>query len=406
MTTVTIRMYNVGFGDCFLVSYPSPARTHRILIDCGMHISGQGPFKLKAVVAGIVKDITDPDGVPRLDAVVASHRHFDHIAGFDNKAWAAVEVAEVWVPWTEDPTDPVAKRIHDKQAKAAVALRAHLAARASVASADEAKANRIAAMLLDNTFASNSGASKTLMTGFRNLSRKRFLPTTTDPESFTTTFLPDATVHVLGPSRDEAVIRDMDPPNVQSFLELAAAAAPASDVDDEGQRRLRPFKGLPVPSDPITQKRIKAVHRSLERSAVEFAVALEDAVNGTSLVLAIEIGALVLLFTGDAQWGTWKAAMDVPQWGTLLKRATFLKVGHHGSHNASPVKLINDFIPDGIPAMVSVSPVQDWPQIPRQPLLDELTKKGIRWIRSDLHPSGAPFVVEPSGRFVDLVLSG
>jgi beta-lactamase superfamily II metal-dependent hydrolase len=405
MTTVTIRMYNVGFGDCFLVTYPGPIRTHRILIDCGMHLSGQGPFKLKAVVAGIVADITDPDGVPRLDAVVASHRHFDHIAGFDDKAWAAVAVAEVWLPWTEDPTDLEAKRIHDKQAKAAAALRAHLAARAGVANGDEAKENRIAAMLLDNTFASNSGASKTLMTGFRNLSRKRFLPTTTDPESFTSTFLPETTVHVLGPSRDQAVIQDMDPPKVQSFLELAGETEP-SDTDDDGQPRLRPFKGLPVPKDPVTEKRIKAVHLSLRRSAVEFAVALEDAVNGTSLVLAIEIGSLVLLFTGDAQWGTWRSAMDVPEWGGLLKRATFLKVGHHGSHNASPVTLINDFIPDGIPAMISVSPVADWPEIPRQPLLDELTAKGIKWIRSDLHPAGAPFDVDPSGRFVDLVLTG
>ena len=35
--SVTIRMYNAGFGDCFLITIPAPDRPRRILVDCGKH---------------------------------------------------------------------------------------------------------------------------------------------------------------------------------------------------------------------------------------------------------------------------------------------------------------------------------------------------------------------------------
>ena len=38
---------------------------------------------------------------------------------------------------------------------------------------------------------------------------------------------------------------------------------------------------------------------------MELAATLEKSVNGTSLVLLFKIGRAVLLFPGDAQWGTW-----------------------------------------------------------------------------------------------------
>ena len=43
--TIRIRMYRIGFGDCFLLSLPVPdcagADSHRhILFDCGVHARG------------------------------------------------------------------------------------------------------------------------------------------------------------------------------------------------------------------------------------------------------------------------------------------------------------------------------------------------------------------------------
>jgi len=383
-----IRMYDVGFGDCFLLSYDGPSRKHRLLLDCGMHLAGPGPRPITAVVDQIIEDARDPDGQPRLDVVVASHRHFDHIAGFASRRWGEVKVGEVWLPWTQNLADPLARRIHDRQAKAAAALGAFLALRPDPA----------AAVLLANSL-SNDEAETTLLSGFQGPALRRFLPTGTEPETFTTAVLPGASINVLGPSRDEKVIRDMDPPPVQSYLRLLGS----TDVGDEA---LSPFPGTGV-ADPSVEAdpRIERLHKALRRQGFELAVALEDAVNGTSLVLAIQLGQAMLLLTGDAQWGTWQAAMGVPQWRDIISRTTFLKVGHHGSHNASPKDLVDGLLPGGIPAMVSVTPVSRWPEIPRKPLLEAFTAKHIAWVRSDKASSAkAPFEVAPDGSYIELAL--
>ena len=75
----------------------------------------------------IVEDARDDDGVSRIDVVVGTHRHQDHVSGFENDVWEQVEVREVWMPWTEDDEDVEGRRILDKQSKKAMQLQ--LAAR-------------------------------------------------------------------------------------------------------------------------------------------------------------------------------------------------------------------------------------------------------------------------------------
>ena len=40
---VAVRMYNVGFGDCFLITFPAPDRPRKVLVDCGFHAAGPPP---------------------------------------------------------------------------------------------------------------------------------------------------------------------------------------------------------------------------------------------------------------------------------------------------------------------------------------------------------------------------
>jgi len=366
---LSVRMYNVGFGDCFLLSYHVGERTHRMLIDCGSHLSGAGPHRMSEVVARIIADVDDGSG-PHLDVVVASHRHFDHISGFDNRGWDAVNVDEVWLPWTEHPHDAQAARIRSAQSRLAAGLAVWGKRRG--AAAEQVK------MLALNAL-SNAGALETLQRGFAGRPRHRYLPNATGSATFETPALPDVRVHVLGPSRDEAVIRDLDPPHDQSYLRQLAVATSA-----EADSAVRPFptEGMPDPALEADEA-IRALHKALRVDPFDLAASLEDAVNGTSLVLAIELGSAVLLFTGDAQWGTWKAALEVGEWQELLRRATFLKVGHHGSHNATPKLLLEAFLPDGLAAMVSVAPVSRWPFIPKKELVQRLEQKKARLARSD-----------------------
>ena len=40
---VSVRMYNVGFGDSFLLTFPADDRPRRVLVDCGNHAAGPPP---------------------------------------------------------------------------------------------------------------------------------------------------------------------------------------------------------------------------------------------------------------------------------------------------------------------------------------------------------------------------
>jgi hypothetical protein len=115
------------------------------------------------------------------------------------------------------------------------------------------------------------------------------------------------------------------------------------------------------------------------------AVALDKAVNGTSLMLMFEFGDAFLLFPGDAQWGAWQAALADPTSRDLLTKTTFYKVGHHGSHNATPRAFLEDVLAQRTiwGAAVSVRPIARWPEIPKQELMDRLQACATHVVRSD-----------------------
>src|SRR6185436_12514785 len=118
---IAIRMYNVGFGDSFLLRFPCKDQERTMLIDVGVHPAGPGPHTMSEVVDQIIEDVSD-GGDPRIDIVVCTHRHRDHVLGFENEKWKDVEVGEVWMPWTEDPKDPKARKIRDTQSKKAQSI--------------------------------------------------------------------------------------------------------------------------------------------------------------------------------------------------------------------------------------------------------------------------------------------
>ncbi len=75
--SVSVRMYAHGFGDCFLLTFLSKEQPiYRMLIDCGM-LTGDSD-RLRQVIDHIK---TDCGG--KLDLVVQTHEHKDHISGFN-----------------------------------------------------------------------------------------------------------------------------------------------------------------------------------------------------------------------------------------------------------------------------------------------------------------------------------
>src|SRR5215207_7608818 len=112
---IRIRMYRIGFGDCFLLSLPaengkSAGRYSHILIDCGVH--AQGDIGTMEKVVDNIAEVTDA----RLDIIIATHAHRDHISGFGKfkDVFAKFKVGEVWVPWTWDDKNEKARKLQQK----------------------------------------------------------------------------------------------------------------------------------------------------------------------------------------------------------------------------------------------------------------------------------------------------
>jgi hypothetical protein len=192
-------MYKVGFGDCFLLLIPTDAGTKKMLIDCG---SLKNHKKTIAEIASrVIEDIRDSDGMPRIDVLVVTHRHADYISGFANPEWSKVEVGEVWMPWTESPTDRRAIRLRESQTR--LAARLHQTLLHMKADAD--------LLAVTQNALSNDGALDVIHRGFRGGPMRRFLPDDQLSERvLQTDRLPGVTVYVLGPPQDEAAIRSMD----------------------------------------------------------------------------------------------------------------------------------------------------------------------------------------------------
>ena len=122
---VRIRMYRHGLGDCFLLSFPKGRKKHfHMLVDCGVVLGTGEPGTVMRQVAQNVKDTTG--GV--LDVVVITHEHWDHLSGFDEKqargVFDTMEIKQLWLAWTEDETDNLAKSLRAERQRKKEAVKA------------------------------------------------------------------------------------------------------------------------------------------------------------------------------------------------------------------------------------------------------------------------------------------
>ena len=109
---VTTYAYQVGFGDCLLLKFEYARGARFVLIDYGS--TKLPPSASKSRMVDIAKDIKAKVGANGLHAVIATHRHQDHVSGFATNAngtgsgdiIASLAPKLVVQPWTEDPIFP------------------------------------------------------------------------------------------------------------------------------------------------------------------------------------------------------------------------------------------------------------------------------------------------------------
>jgi beta-lactamase superfamily II metal-dependent hydrolase len=387
-------MYNMGFGDSFRVIVRDGPDTWRMLVDCGAHAHGQ-IRPIDESVKTIIGDLKEEcgGGTPHLDVVVATHHHRDHIVGFAEDEWAAVEVGEVWVPFVENKDDDDAAELRRVHANAAKTLEKVIKARRAALGADQVAIDR---MLEDaQDFAENSVGNEratlrllgsTNEITFANKPEVRYLPGKFRGQNTIEAEKCGVIAHILGPPRDPEMIRKMHPPARAGWLTLNLDDDNMPAQDDASWALFSP--GYILADDSAVPDTLTAAETELKLSELTndagllaAASLLERATNNTSLFFVLEVGGLRFLFPGDAQHGAWEHVRKNPQALELIKSVDFYKVGHHGSHNATPKEFILSDWAQSRDAMVPWGEVKKWKGIiPKPELMDALAERHHRVI--------------------------
>jgi hypothetical protein len=220
-------MYRQGLGDCFLLTFPRSRGESHVLIDCGVLL---GTKQAQAKMLRVAQNILDTTK-GRLDALVVTHEHWDHISGFlqAEEIFNKLRISEVWLAWTEDPRDDLAAELGKRKTKALDALTATAQRLNGVADPGAARTAFRLNSLLEFQGGFGLEGRKTTSRALewvksRPNARLRYFTPGDDP--FAIPGVACARVYALGPPRDKKMLRKSDPSMSNSELyELAGEGA-------------------------------------------------------------------------------------------------------------------------------------------------------------------------------------
>nr|AUN35948.1 hypothetical protein [uncultured bacterium] len=417
----TLRTYHVGFGDCFLLSFRYDGGLERhVLIDFG---STQTPPGKPDVMMETARDIQARVKDGELTAVVATHRHRDHISGFATSSKRdgtgdlirACNPKLVIQPWTEDPdlpTDATAPAEHKSFRLALMDLHAvsFNVAREAGAYKDLGLAEQLS-FLGENNLANKSAVDNLIGMGKAAQAEYVYAGFATALSKL----LPGVTVSVLGPptleqttkikkqrSKDEAEFWHFWQPTVQAVRLGFAGPEPGSQPKDDPQPAFPHAPRYSPSENPPQMRWFRRKMREMRGTELlELVRILDKVLNNTSVILLFEFAGRKLLFPGDAQIENWSYCLDDSEICEKLKEVDLYKVGHHGSLNATPTSLWKLFTrkragengddPGVMKTIVSTlagkhGHPEDGTEVPRTTLVSELAKSSDFYTTQRMEP--------------------
>ncbi|MFO0834007.1 MAG: hypothetical protein U0638_03480 [Phycisphaerales bacterium] len=439
-----IRMYRQGFGDCYLLAFggESGAQTY-VMIDMGVVYAAPGkPATMKSIASSIHAATGG-----HVDVLVITHEHYDHVCGFKfaEQELKKITFDRVWLAWTQDPKDSLAKSLHEEYGQQLKALRA--AAVKLKAAADQAGSDRL------RQFLSFDGE----LLG----AKEDFSPTTKEslaigaslaaerecyrPGRVIDDVIEGVRVYVMGPPYSKEKLKETEPEKNEAYLaEQAALVGFIGALSDGNAETLRPidkayaidekaagtheffareYFGNSARNADERAKRYdwRRIDASWLRAGESLALQMQNATNNTSLVLAFEHvrSGKVLLFAGDAQPGNWRSWKDVKfnvaesaidrdadgvvTSDDLLAATVVYKVGHHGSHNGTMrgeglEKMTSRDLVALLPTDKVQAEASGWDKIPKPELVERLMQRTQGRVLSADHEAKAPDKNRPASQ--------
>lgn len=397
-TKITLRTYQVGFGDCFLLTFHYAQGDKHVLIDFGSTKLPAGAGTRMLDVANDIKDRVGDD----LVAVVATHRHKDHISGFATSKGGKgpgdiirqCKPRMVLLPWTEQPNLPV-------DATAPTAMRSFARDLVNMHTVAEhaleivAKDGRHMAptyaeeieFIGDDNLANKSAIKNLVTMGQR---KPLYLSYGKRPSALEK-LLPGVKIDVLGPPTLEQTetISTQTSEDPDEFWQLQALA---TELAAGRAKKLFPRYQTHTEIPPDARWFCDRIDKLTTQQLLSIVRTLDRALNNTSLILLFHARGKRLLFPGDAQIETWRYALrearDSARNRRELAATDLYKVGHHGSRNATPRSLWDQFDKRStkktsgtrLKSVMSTLPGVHGhetrnTEVPRQSLADELERK-------------------------------
>jgi glyoxylase-like metal-dependent hydrolase (beta-lactamase superfamily II) len=208
---VTVRMYRVGLGDCFLLRFRDGSSVSSVLIDCGS--LGRLHPSLGADIDAVAASLKALTG-GTIDLVVATHEHADHLSGYrgEDTPFKEFTFREVWMSWCDNPGDQTAERLRVRKAAALKALQATRARFAATGQAERLAAiDEVLEFAALGARASGGGGWTGAALGFlREKAGGNLRYPEPGGEPLGISGVPGVRVFVLGPPRDESMINRVD----------------------------------------------------------------------------------------------------------------------------------------------------------------------------------------------------
>jgi hypothetical protein len=330
---VRVRAYNVRFGDCILVSFKKGGTDRHILIDFG---NAPGSVRsdggVNDVFAPVARDLARVTG-KRIDLLIMSHEHLDHMEGFysEKAIFNQFEVGEVWMSAMSAPD------YYDRFPQCEPERRARLALHATALRWDrEGRFDRLPpslrALVANNVLAV---ANKDRINYLRGLVPKRRVKYLSRRSGAVATPSLGAGVRleVLAPEKDASVYYG----NGGHRFWLDATARFGGSPDS---RKRRTTSTMPKAPSHIAADEFQLLRDEIAELDLADLLAIDKAANNTSLVLRLTVNGKTLLFPGDAEGESW-AIMKKKR---LLSPVDLIKLAHHGSINGMPFQGTEDVL--------------------------------------------------------------